>query len=166
MFFIEHIYMQKYELLSEAITREERYKDELENACGVRKCVFLVKSVNRHEWWRMVESDGEWQKQTERGTIPLVIEECRLWTDGDRDRRRSEEAPRNYIDYHPLVVRSPLAGRWRTDRCPPSILQSFFNASLLFFFFCTNFQLFSQWISHRSIAFSNFRRERSAYFLT
>lgn len=139
MFFIEHIYMQKYELLSEAITREERYKDELENACGVRKCVFLVKSVNRHEWWRMVESDGEWQKQTERGTIPLVIEECRLWTDGDRDRRRSEEAPRNYIDYHPLVVRSPLAGRWRTDRCPPSILQSFFNASLLFFFFLYKF---------------------------
>lgn len=41
---------QKYELPSEAITREERCKDELENACGVRKCVFLVRSVNRHEW--------------------------------------------------------------------------------------------------------------------
>lgn len=149
---------QKYELPSEAITREERCKDELENACGVRKCVFLVRSVNRHEWWRMVESDGEWQKQTERGTIPLVIEECRLWTDGDRDRRTSEEAPRNYIDCHPLVVRSPLAGRWRTGRCPPSILQSFFNASL--FLFLYKFSTIRATIA----SMDSFRR--SAYFLT
>lgn len=66
-----------------------------------------------------VLDSGPWYRKS------LVIEECRLWTDGDRDRRRSEEAPRNYIDYHPLVVRSPLAGRWRTDRCPPSILEFF-----------------------------------------